>query len=225
MKQLCQYSLSSGISDDDGTNERNGQNQHELGSSTYSAAEIGSPKANDISTVEDDGFETDDIFDDDDDEDHPTFHVGDHVDSDWRQLGELYPAVVIAVSEDENMITVRYDEDGVVETLHRMYLMLIARAGTTTSKPKGTPSPAMRPNSTGSASGPKQIDPKWLKMLDRLCEYQEKKRTTRVAKDDDPELFQWWKKAQKDYIERSKRRSSDMGGLQVAMMEESAGWQ
>ena len=224
VKQLCQYSLATGISDDE-SNERNGRNQHASGSSTYSAAEIGSPKANDISIVEDDGFETDDIFDDDDDEDHPTFHVGDHVDADWRQLGELYPAVVIAVSEDENMITVQYDEDGVVETLHRMYLMLIARAGTTTSKPKGTPSPAMRPNSTGSASGPKQIDPKWLKMLDRLCEYQEKKRTTRVAKDDDPELFQWWKKAQKDYIERSKRRSSDMGGLQVAMMEESAGWQ
>lgn len=224
VKQLCQYSLATGVSDDE-SNERNGRKHHESESSTrVSASEIGSPKANDTSIVDDDGFESDDFFDDDE-EDHPTFHVGDHVDADWRQLGELYPAVIIAVSEDGNMITVQYDEDGVVETLHRMYLMLIARAGTTPPKPKGSPSSAMGSKAAGNSGGAKQIDPNWLEMLDRLCEYQEKNRTNRVAKSDDPELFKWWKKAQKDYIERSKRRSSDMGGLQVAMMEERAGWQ
>jgi len=190
LKQLCQYSLAS-LSDDD-SNGRIGRNHHDSGSTTHSPTESGSRKANDSSIVEDGGFDSEDVFDD---EDHPTFHVGDHVDADWRQMGELYPAVVVAVSKDGNMITVRYDEDAVVETLHRIYLMLIAKFGTvgpTTPRLKGPPV-----KMAGGIGGAKPIDSGWLKMLDRLCEYQEENRTTRVAKDDDPELFKWWKKAQK----------------------------
>lgn len=106
-------------------------------------------------------------------------------------MGELYPAVVVSVSEDGNMITVRYDEDGIVETLHRMYLMLIAKAGTT------PPPPAARPKPANGVGGAKEIEPKWLEMLDRLCEYQEVNRASRVSRDDDPELFKWWQKTQK----------------------------
>jgi len=216
LKQLCQYSLES-VSDDNSEGNL-GRNQHRPGSATRSAADVGSPKANDSSIT--DGFDSDDV-----DEDHPTFHVGDHVDADWRRMGELYPAAVVTVSEDGKMITVRYDEDGIVETLHRMYLMLIARAGTTPPRPQGPPTSAARPKHASGVGGAKEIDPKWSKMLDRLCEYQEVNETSRVARDDDPELFKWWKKTQKDYIERSKRRGSDIGGLQVSMLEERAGWQ
>lgn len=161
----------------------------------------------------------------------PPIHVGDAVEADYQMMGDYYPAAVIGVDGDS--ITVKYEEDGIVETLPDEYVELLAKAtDTAPPRPKSGTAAASAANSTStkpevvyqttSPDNDAAIDPTWLAMLDKLCEYQEAHGYQVSPEDED--LYRWWVKTKKEYVTKRKRHACSFTREHVELLEERAGW-